>query len=250
MRQLKNFLNNEQFKKNLVNILSISGEKMNRFACIFFGTIFIFQAAAAWSADQGAGEKKRDRIVFGCTPDLPVDTLKQIHAPLMEYLGNELGMKAVFIVPKAYEELPRMMREKMVDVGIFAPNLYIQSKWAMPGMKYLVTVKKKNASLHNKSYIVSLKKSSIRSIEDLRGRRFGFSNSQSASGFVYPTAMLKAKKIDPNKYFSKTFFLKKHQKVILALVSGSIDAGATSEAALKSAHWGYGDIFHEIAESQ
>ena len=67
------------------------------------------------------------------------------------------------------------------------------------------------------------------------GRRFAFTDLDSTSGYAYPKMLLRKKGIVPSEYFGKVFFLKRHDRVIEALVNGSVDIGAVSDGTYYSA---------------
>jgi len=88
-----------------------------------------------------------------------------------------------------------------------------------------------------------------RTLGDLKGKKFGFTDYQSASGYVYPRSFLLSEGIVPENYFSQIFMLKKHSKILAALVNRSIDAGATYDVNYTTGTEEYGDVFHVVAET-
>ncbi|MBL8958094.1 MAG: PhnD/SsuA/transferrin family substrate-binding protein, partial [Myxococcaceae bacterium] len=76
-----------------------------------------------------------------------------------------------------------------------------------------------------------------RTIDELRGASFGFVDPASTSGYLYPLKLFRDKGIDPHQYFSSTAFIGSHDGVLLSILDGGIEAGATwqgSFGALKS----------------
>jgi phosphonate transport system substrate-binding protein len=102
---------------------------------------------------------------------------------------------------------------------------------------------------HYTCLLITHRQSAIVNPGDLRGRSFAFTDRESTSGFVYPSLMLKKAGIDPEKDFSITFFLEKHDKVCDSVASRSIDAGSVSSTAMEGAILRNGDLFRVIAES-
>ena len=80
--------------------------------------------------------------------------------------------------------------------------------------------------------IVARKDSGLKSIADLKGKRFAFVDPKSASGYVYPRAMLIEKGINPETFFKETIFAGSHDKVITAVLEGRVDGGAIYDGAL------------------
>jgi len=79
---------------------------------------------------------------------------------------------------------------------------------------------------------VTRKDSGLKSIADLKWKRFAFVDPKSASGYVYPRAMLIEKGINPETFFKGTIFAGSHDKVIAAVLEGRADAGAIYDGAL------------------
>ncbi|CUH94848.1 hypothetical protein P22_0914 [Propionispora sp. 2/2-37] len=84
-------------------------------------------------------------------------------------------------------------------------------------------------------YIIARSDSGFQSLEDLRGKRFAFVDRQSASGYIYPRAILLHGGKDPEHFFGETAFLGNHNRVIEAVADGSVDAGGTYSEALEDA---------------
>jgi len=62
---------------------------------------------------------------------------------------------------------------------------------------------------HSATYrglVIARKDSGLRRVEDLEGKRFAFVDPKSASGYVYPRAMLLEKGVTPARFFKETTF--------------------------------------------
>ena len=97
----------------------------------------------------------------------------------------------------------------------------------------VTTVVNKNSSYNG--YIITRKNSEFKSIDHLKGKRFAFVDKQSASGYVYPKAMLLEQGKQPETFFSENIFLGSHDRVIDAVLDGTVDAGATYSEAVEAA---------------
>lgn len=210
---------------------------------ICWSILFLHLISTAWGAKQ---------VIFGITPWESPNILNRMHKPLMKHLEKQLGIKAIFIVAKDYKDLERLMRRKKVDIGLFPPVAYVNAKEKLPKLKYLLTVTANNPETgevrsHYKGVIINLNSSDTQTLEGLRGKRFGFTDLNSSSGYKYPIQLFKNRGIEPNEYFSQVFMLKKHPKVTQALVKGVIDGGATWDHHLSKAIKEHGDIFRILA---
>lgn len=120
---------------------------------------------------------------------------------------------------------------RKADIGFFSPFAYVKAKTAIPELQYLVSSYARDRSGRLKdSYrgvIITKKTYPFKSLEELSGRRFAFTDYTSTSGYLFPLHLLKSRGIDPNRFFSKVFMLKKHDRITAALAENLIEAGAT-----------------------
>ncbi len=220
---------------------------------ITIGLIFLFCVAAIPVFALGQ-EKSKKRLIVASTPWYSPKMLKKYYQPLMEHLGKQLGMTVTFRITKDYSELGDRILKKTVDIGMFSPNAYVQAKNKIPQLQYLATSIKKDSTgvlrTYYKGVILCKKSSGIKNLEDLKGKRFGFTDRQSASGYVYPSLLLRKNKIIPETYFANVFWLKKHDKIITALTKNAIDAGATWDGNLVKAQKKHGVIFHVLLSTR
>jgi len=69
--------------------------------------------------------------------------------------------------------------------------------------------------------------SGINDLAGLKGKKFAFVDPGSASGFLYPNALLAENGIDYKTAFTETVFAGGHDKVVIAVYNKQVDAGAT-----------------------
>ncbi len=193
-----------------------------------------------------------DRIIFGLDPWQKPKAMHDMYTPLVDYLGRQLNINAILIVVKNYEVLSYKIQNRKIDVGIFSPNDYVETKEQAPGLKYIVTPKTNfhgDIRDHYKSIIIVHEDSPFHTLQDLKGKRFAFTDKKSTSGYIYPNMLLKDRGINPRTYFSEVFWLKKHSRVTVAIVNNSIDAGATFDNHVQREIITQGKVFRIIAES-
>jgi len=180
----------------------------------------------------------------------PSHSEESMQKPLMllsEYIYEKTGHSLKFVVPRDFAD-------NTIDMAWISSVNYIKAKNSLDGVRYIATVmniqdgmKERTPYFH--AYILSLKRSGLKTLEDLRGKKFAFIDFGSTSGYAYPNKMLRSKGIVPSEYFEKTFFLKRHDRVVPSLLRGSVDAAATSDGAYFKAVETYGDIFNVVDRS-
>ena len=110
----------------------------------------------------------------------------------------------------------------------------MRAKEANPDLVLLATQIANGAPTYS-AYIVARADKGYSTIEDLRGKRFGFVDEQSTSGYLYALAWMQKRGISPDTYFSEVIFAGDHEKLIDMVSRGEVDGGATSSSAYRIA---------------
>jgi len=171
-----------------------------------------------------------EELKFGFTPVLDHAAMVKEFQPLMDYMTNSTGIKVTLYIAKSYGDLREQMEAGKVDIGSFSPFAYVD---AVKGGKVKIIAQSiLDHSAFYKGLIISRKDSGITDLAGLKGKRFAFVDPKSASGYVYPRAVLIEKGFDPDKFFKETVFAGGHDKVIASVLEGKVDAGAIYDGAL------------------
>jgi phosphate/phosphite/phosphonate ABC transporter binding protein len=177
------------------------------------------------------GSAAAQELKFGFTPVLSEAEMRAEFEPLMTYLSDAIGEKVVLYIAKNYGDLRTQMEAGAVDIGSFSPFAYVDA--ARGGKVRIIAQSILEGSATYRGLIVARKDSGLKTLADLEGKRFAFVDPKSASGYVYPRAMLVEKGVTPERYFKETIFAGGHDKVIAAVLEGQADAGAIYDGALR-----------------
>lgn len=178
----------------------------------------------------GFGPAAAEELRFGFTPVLAEAEMRAEFEPLMAYLSEAIGQRVVLYIAKNYGDLRTQMEAGAVDIGSFSPFAYVDA--AAGGKIRIIAQSILDRSATYRGLIIARRESGFRSISDLEGKRFAFVDPKSASGYVYPRAMLLEKGVTPERFFRETIFAGGHDKVIQAVLEGRVDAGAIYDGAL------------------
>ena len=167
---------------------------------------------------------------FGFTPVLSEAEMRAEFEPLMAYLSDAIARKVTLYIAKNYGDLRTQMEAGDVDVGSFSPFAYVDA--TRGGKVRIIAQSILDGSATYRGLIIARRDSGFRSVSDLESKRFAFVDQKSASGYVYPRAMLVEKGVNPERYFKETLFAGAHDKVIAAVLERRVDAGAIYDGSL------------------
>ena len=173
-------------------------------------------------------------LVLGVQPYLPAEEVVRRFTPLAEALAHEVGRPVVVRVGVTYAENIAAIGSDSVDLAYLGPASYV-TMVSQYGTKPLLARQVINGDPMLHGEIIVRQDSAIRSLEDLKGKRFAFGDPESTGSHVVPAAMLREAGV-PESALGEAAFLHAHRNVALAVLAGDFDAGAVHE-----------DIFREYA---
>src|SRR5213595_257493 len=146
-------------------------------------------------------------------------------------LEKATGLRINVTVMTRYAAQVEAMCAGSVDMGFFAPlqmTLLLSKGCGTPVLGALRKDDTGQLATTYKSQILVKADSGIKDINGLKGKKFAFVDPLSASGYVYPTLVVKNKTgQDPKTFFSSTIFAGGHPQAALAVYQGTVDGAAT-----------------------
>jgi len=153
----------------------------------------------------------------------PVEQQKSLQ-PLAEYLTKTLGKQVNFQIAKDYETPVNLIAEGQVQIAYLGPLAYVEAKQLNPQIQPIVAPINKDTGRPWYTSVIVANTNSIRSVDDLKGKRFAFVSKSSTSGYLMPLGYFKEMGINPNSDFTKVKFSGSHAQVKTDLESGEVDA--------------------------
>jgi phosphonate transport system substrate-binding protein len=139
------------------------------------------------------------------------------------YLSAHLSRPIDFVQRGSYREIGELLRQGKLDVAWVCGYPYVRSHRFM----HLLAVPEFEGRPTYHSYLIVPKSDTgTKSILDLRGKVFAFSDPDSNSGYLYPNYRLMLLQERPNSFFGKTFFTWAHRKVVEAVAARVANGGA------------------------
>jgi phosphonate transport system substrate-binding protein len=197
--------------------------KRRDFICIV-ATSAVCAATSAFA--QG---KDPARLRVALLPDENASTLIQNAQPLKNYLANVLKKDIEIIVTTDYSSMIEAMRFGRIEVAYFGPFSYVLAKSKAPNIEPFAVGVERGAPFYN-SVLIANKAGPVKTLEDVRGKPFGFGDQASTSSHLSPRALLLSKAgLDGAKDY-KPVHLGTHDAVARAVQAGQVPAGALSKA--------------------
>ncbi|MBI4863253.1 MAG: phosphate/phosphite/phosphonate ABC transporter substrate-binding protein, partial [Candidatus Riflebacteria bacterium] len=167
---------------------------------------------------------------FGFLPYSDEGHMRGLFNALTAHLGEHTKIEYRFILTPDYQTMGRLMGNRMVDLAWFTPASY-----AMIGKKVGAQALCKPYRRGGHGYrpiIVVVKGSPVKTLAELRGKRFAYVDRNSTSGFVMPNRMLAEIGVtNPLTFFSSVDFTFSHVASLVGLKDGRYDAAAVYEGA-------------------
>ena len=187
--------------------------------------------AAACGTAGGAGGTVTGPIKMAFVPNAEAGKLIENMKPFIAMLQTETGYTFETSVPTSYAAVVEALGAKQVDIAWMGPLAYVIANQKFGTKLMLMSVfQDAKTGAQKRTYpggIIVKADATYRSIQELRGKKFAFTDPASASGYLYPMDYLAKQGItNPRTFFSELVFAGGHDKVVAAVMSGQVDGGA------------------------
>ena len=175
-------------------------------------------AFSAFAEDKLGSRDNPIKIFF--TPSVDANTIATNSVSFLRFMEKETGLYFKSGIPSNYVAVVEAFGSNRADVAVMNSFGYL-----LANSKYGAEAKLK-ALRHGKDYyagaIYVSEKSGIKTLKDLNGKKFAFTDSSSTSGYLYPLKIFNDSKVK----LGNTIFAIKHDNVITMVYQGQVDAGA------------------------
>ncbi|MCC2613238.1 phosphonate ABC transporter substrate-binding protein [Neorhizobium petrolearium] len=149
---------------------------------------------------------------------------------MVDKLPAALGVEKVSLFPAAdYDGVVQGLLGGTLDYAELGASAYAKVYLANPAaVEPILTTVQTDGSMGYYSIMVARKDSGMTKLSDMKGKKLGFADPDSTSGFLIPTVTLPEAIGAPVKeYFSETGFGGGHENLVLEVVKGTFAAGTT-----------------------
>ncbi len=168
----------------------------------------------------------KTEVTIGFNPAENVDVVETNGKLFSEYYKKNTGLSVKTFIATDYTALIEALRAGRIDFAFLPPFSYVKAEELADAKVLMKSVRKGRAFFY--SAIIVRADKGYKTIADLKGKNIAWVDPSSSSGFIVPKASLITKaKIDPDKHFSKQVYAGSHDALVLSVLNGTVDAGAT-----------------------
>lgn len=144
-------------------------------------------------------------------------------APLVARLERATGRKVILSIPQDYAAVVKAIVEGQVDVAHLGGVTFIQANQRAGVIP--VVQRARDREFHS---IFITARDDVRSLADLKGKKFAFGDVNSTSGHLMPAYFMRLGGVDP-AVVDRAIFTGGHEATALAVSEARADAGALDE---------------------
>ncbi len=167
-----------------------------------------------------------DPIKMGWAPIATPDVLREEIKPIKAYLETELGRPVPMEVTESYEDLKEGLQSGRFDVGVVPPLLYTQTKKAEPNIE-LLSIRQADGAVSSDALLLTMMDSEVRTLADLEGETFCFTDRNSTTGNFLPRAFIRREGYAPADFIGDVVWSGNHLQALRDLIDGKCSAAAT-----------------------
>ncbi|RDU96183.1 phosphate/phosphite/phosphonate ABC transporter substrate-binding protein [Trinickia dinghuensis] len=194
-----------------------------------------FVASFAAHAAHAEGTCPNDGVVrFGVEPYESAQRLLPVYNDLADLIGKKLGCKVQLFVATSYNAEIEAMRNDKLEIGEFGPLGYVLAHQVAHAEAVATFAGEDGKPATYTASIVTWPGSGVKTIADIKGQSFAFSDPSSTSGHLFPAYGLSKNSIDPD-HGVKAIYAGSHTASYEALRNHKVQAGELNSEEIASA---------------
>lgn len=195
-------------------------------------TLTLFLIGLSGCAEKPVGSKSRPFTML-FVPSVDSEKLNSNSVQLKNFLQKKIsqalyqkdeGFFVKTMVPNSYVAVVEALGTNKADFAVFNTFGYVLAKDIKKyPIEAVLTVIRGDGQMTYKGQVITRVDSGINSIEQLKGKKFAFTDPASTAGFILPSKLFRDKGIE----LGETVFAQKHDNVVTMVYQRQVDAGAT-----------------------
>ncbi|MDF1614440.1 phosphate/phosphite/phosphonate ABC transporter substrate-binding protein [Desulfurivibrio dismutans] len=146
------------------------------------------------------------------------------YRPLQAYMEQQLGKPVQLVQRRTYQEVNELLAQGLVDVAFVCTGPFISG--LEEGTMELLVVPQVEGKVTYQGMFITAANSRIKTLDDLRGRVFAFTDPMSNTGYDYPMSVIQARGMSAEDFFGRFIFTYSHDRSIAAVLDGVVDGAS------------------------
>ena len=184
-------------------------------------------------------------VRFGVEPYDTAARLVPIYEKIGKMIGDKIGCKVEVFVATGYNAEIEAMRNGKLELAEFGPLGYVLAHQVAKAEAVAAFGAVDGKPVTYWASLVTYPTSGIKTVADIRGHSFAFSDAASTSGHLFPAYGLRKAGLDPDKDV-KAIYAGSHTASFEAIYNHKVDAGELNseqlELATQRGHYKDGDL--------
>lgn len=202
---------------------------------LLLGAAMVMSAGAAAPAAAAAADCPNGGLVrFGVEPYEAAQHLLPVYKDFGQLLAKKLDCEVEIYVGTSYTAEIEAMRNGKLEIGQFGPLGYVLAHQVAGAEAVATFANESGEPEHYFAGIVTWPGSGIKSLEDIKGKSFAFSDPASTSGHLFPSYGLRKVGIDPD-HDVKPIYAGSHTASYEAIRNHKVQAGELNSEQIASA---------------
>ena len=155
------------------------------------------------------------------TPSVDAESITSNSVEFLQFLEKETGYFFKSGVPASYVAVVEAFGSNRADIAVMNSFGYLMANRKYGANARLATIR--YGEDHYRGQIITHVDTGIKSIKDLNGKKFAFTDAASTSGYMFPLKILNENKVK----LGGQVFAVKHDVVATMVYQKQVDAGAT-----------------------
>jgi phosphonate transport system substrate-binding protein len=170
-------------------------------------------------------ESGQQQVRFALTAVWTPERTFEQYLEFGDYLAARLDRPVRLVQRKTYGEIVELLRLGGVDVAVLCTGAFLSAQASGVKLEALAVPVTAQGPYYHSLFLVRTD-SGIGQLEQLRGRRFGFTDPMSLSGYHYPRSIARSQGPDADGFFGGALFTYSHDGSIRAVLDGIVDGAA------------------------
>ncbi|VFQ44837.1 phosphonate ABC transporter substrate-binding protein [Desulfoluna butyratoxydans] len=168
------------------------------------------------------------KIRIGFIPTEGGSAVESRFQPLADHVKKSLGVEVEIISASDYSGVITAMAHKHLDFAYFGPKSYVEAAKKADAQAIALELNKAGEPGYY-GVIITRKDSPIKTLSQIKGKVFAFTDPNSTSGYLVPNILFaRDLKVKPEAYFRQVKFSGSHGASILSVKNGTVEVAATN----------------------